>query len=224
MLNKKQLNELKSLTTNSLKSISAADIDSVYNYKNLNNLKTQAYTPSSFLENKLQSAYNSLPCSVKYISTKVLELGSCAFRQWKAQHSHCQYLHGYQLKAKFWFECDTLDDKNWVVDFGGFKDLQNTLKSQFDHTLCVAKDDPLLDIFEFLDRKGGCSLRVMDSVGIEKTAEWCLRAAENFLASYTSNTVRVQQVEVFEHEDNSAIAQAPSGWSSCASDTKYLYI
>lgn len=28
-----------------------------------------------------------------YQSTKVIELGSCAFRQWRAEHSHCKYIH-----------------------------------------------------------------------------------------------------------------------------------
>ena len=62
-----------------------------------------------------------------YVSTKVIELGSCAFRQWRADHSHCHYLHGYQLKAKYWFGCKELDNKNWAVDFGGLKDLKEGL-------------------------------------------------------------------------------------------------
>jgi len=45
-------------------------------------------------------------------STKIIELGSCAFRQWRAEDTHCKYVHGYQLKAKFWFGCQGLDDKN----------------------------------------------------------------------------------------------------------------
>jgi 6-pyruvoyltetrahydropterin/6-carboxytetrahydropterin synthase len=146
--------------------------------------------------------------TIKYSSTKILELGSCAFRQWRANHSHCRFLHGYQLKAKFWFESNTLDDKNWVVDFGGLKNLEKTLKNQFDHTLCIAKDDPLLSLFEFISYKGGCNLRVMDGVGIEKIAEWCLKAAESFLTTYASNKARVKKVEVFEHENNSAVAEA----------------
>ena len=50
-------------------------------------------------------------------STKTLPLGSTAFRQPFAQ-SHCKYLHGYRLQAKFWFEADKLDENSWVVDFG----------------------------------------------------------------------------------------------------------
>jgi 6-pyruvoyltetrahydropterin/6-carboxytetrahydropterin synthase len=140
----------------------------------------------------------------KFQSTKVIELGSCAFRQWSAE-SHCKHLHGYQLKAKFWFGASSLDAKNWVVDFAGLKELKATLQHQFDHTLCIAANDPLLPLFKELHDKGGCDLRVMEGVGIEKTAEWCAHAADEFVRKITNNRCWVDQVEVFEHELNSAI-------------------
>jgi len=144
---------------------------------------------------------------MKYQSTKIIELGSCAFRQWRAQHSHCQYIHGYQLKAKFWFEADSLDDKNWVVDFGGLKKLKKVLQDQFDHTLCVAKDDPLLFKFIALEQEGACQLRIMDSVGIEKTAEWCFNAAKDVIFQKFGERCSVVKVEVWEHAENSATYQ-----------------
>ena len=49
----------------------------------------------------------------EYISVKVFDSYSTAFRQWKATHSHCQYVHGYALKFKVWFEGE-IDEKNWV--------------------------------------------------------------------------------------------------------------
>ena len=139
-----------------------------------------------------------------YQSTKIIELGSCAFRQWKAQHSHCRYVHGYQLKAKFWFACKELDDKNWAVDFGGLKGLKQILQKQFDHTLCVAENDPLLPIFTQLHELGGCDLRIMESVGIEKTAEWCFKRADSFIKEFYGDRCWVTKVEVWEHADNSA--------------------
>jgi 6-pyruvoyltetrahydropterin/6-carboxytetrahydropterin synthase len=140
-----------------------------------------------------------------YVSTKLIELGSCAFRQWRATHSHCSKLHGYQLKAKFWFECSHLDDKNWAVDFGNLKEIKTILQKQFDHTTCVASDDPAFMEFYELHKKGVIDLRVMDAVGIEKTAEWCFNAVDAIIRSQTSDRCWVRQVEVFEHEDNSAV-------------------
>jgi 6-pyruvoyltetrahydropterin/6-carboxytetrahydropterin synthase len=137
-------------------------------------------------------------------STKIIELGSCAFRQWRATHSHCSKIHGYQLKAKFWFGCSKLDDKNWAVDFGGLKGLKAILQKQFDHTLCVAEDDPLLPSFLQLHDNGGCDLRIMPSVGIEKTAEWCFNAAKEYLSDIYGYRCWVNKVEVWEHSENSA--------------------
>jgi len=145
---------------------------------------------------------------MKFESTKIIELGSCAFRQWRASHSHCKFIHGYRLISKFWFGCNELDDKNWVVDFGGLDDLKNILQKQFDHTLCVAADDPLLEGFKSLHTAGGCDLRIMDGVGIEKTAEWCLKTADEYCRNITNGRCWVEKVEVWEHEKNSAIVTA----------------
>jgi len=140
-----------------------------------------------------------------YESTKVIELGSCAFRQWRAE-SHCKFVHGYRLQAKFWFGCSSLDHRNWVVDFGGLKGLKEILEKQFDHTLCVASDDPLLEGFKSLHASGGCDLRIMPKgVGIERTAEWCFENADRYIREITNNRCWVNQVEVWEHEKNSAI-------------------
>jgi len=143
-----------------------------------------------------------------YTSTKIIELGSCAFRQWRAKGTHCSFVHGYRLMAKFWFNCLELDHRNWAVNFGGLKELKHILQEQFDHTLCIAADDPLLEMFADLQVAGGCQLRIMEEgVGIEKTAEWCFKTAQQFLQTNEETRGRcwVTKVEVWEHEQNSAI-------------------
>ena len=150
----------------------------------------------------------------KYTATKVIELGSCAFRQWRAADNRvnagnnsdrCSKVHGYRLTAKFWFSCEKLDEKNWSVDSGSLKPLKEKLQHQFDHTLCVAKDDLLLPLFQQLNDQGGCDLRVMDAVGIERTAEYCYNLADEYIKNLTDNRCWVEKVEVWEHENNSAI-------------------
>ena len=154
-----------------------------------------------------------------HYSTKIIELGSCAFRQPKAT-SHCRFLHGYQLTAKFWFVANELDENNWVVDFGSLKELKKLLQQQFDHTTCIARTDPKLDEFKRLEQAGVCDLRVMDGVGIEKFAEWCHGAADNFAGVLTNLRCRCVRVEVFEHENNSAIHEQ---WPDYfAGDNEYL--
>jgi 6-pyruvoyltetrahydropterin/6-carboxytetrahydropterin synthase len=141
-----------------------------------------------------------------HISTKIIELGSCAFRQWGADHSHCHFVHGYQLKAKFWFGCRELDNKNWAVDFGALKELKAQLQDTFDHTLCVAANDPCLDLFKQLEQRDACKLRIFENgVGIERAAEHCYNVASEFIKKQYGDRCWVDQVEVFEHENNSAI-------------------
>ena len=55
-----------------------------------------------------------------YYSTKRFSGYSTCFRQWRASHSHCQYLHGYAMEFVVTFD-GPLDERNWVMDFGAFK-------------------------------------------------------------------------------------------------------
>lgn len=144
-----------------------------------------------------------------YKSTKTYgtEVGiSCAFRQWKATHSHCSDLHGYALGFKFTFSSEELDAKNWVVDFGGLKGLKQTLLDTFDHKTVVAEDDPNLEDFKKLESLGVLKLTILPSVGCEKFAEHAYFIAKQWLdANNLSDRVSVESVEVFEHGANSAI-------------------
>lgn len=160
---------------------------------------------------------------MSYQSTKIIELGSCAFRQWRATHSHCRFLHGYQLKAKLWFGGSALDEKNWIVDFGGLKELKAKLQHVFDHTTTVAADDPELATFEELDKKGIIQLRVLDKgAGIERVAEVVFSISNNYIKSLTNGRCWVDQVEVFEHEDNSATFKPQNVSVSMANQTVNL--
>lgn len=162
--------------------------------------------------------------------TKLLELGSCAFKQPRAK-SHCRHNHGYQLKAKFWFASKELDINHWVVDFGGLKDFKSILKDQFDHTTCLAFDDPHLDIYKELERRDGCKLRIMPKgTGIERIAEWCFDAVNKYLLRIHGDRCICTKVEVFEHQDNSAIFDCEDSpmvndldaWSGSSVSTKAI--
>tara|TARA_R100000664_G_scaffold33942_1_gene52910 strand:+ start:1614 stop:2051 length:438 start_codon:yes stop_codon:yes gene_type:complete len=142
---------------------------------------------------------------MKFQSTKIIELGSACFRQPMAQ-SHCQYLHGYNLKAKFWFEAENLNESNWVVDFGGFKDIKQTLRNTFDHKTVVCKDDPKLRLFRAMDEEDIIDLVILDKVGCEFFSLYCFHKMNLWLKSknYKNNPVCIK-VEVYEHSKNSAI-------------------
>ena len=162
--------------------------------------------------------------SKRYLSTKTYGTDrglSCCFRQWKATHSHCSTLHGYSIGIKLTFQSETLDDRNWVMDFGGLKQFKEWADHMFDHTMLIAKDDPHLETFKQLNMiKGGFNdngivdLRIVDSVGCEGFAKMCYDKMSAMLVDMKKDNtgrypvgagVKLKSVEVFEHAGNSAI-------------------
>ena len=142
---------------------------------------------------------------MKFTSNKVINLGSAAFRQWRSTHSHCQFIHGYNLTADITFECEELDERNWVMDFGGLKALKTSLEHTFDHKLVVAGDDPQLDLFKQLDAVGVAELVILEcGVGCERFAEFVLKTADTYADEATDGRVRVKSVQINEHDNNFA--------------------
>ena len=143
-----------------------------------------------------------------YYSTKTYghEEGlSCVFRQPNATHSHCSLLHGYALSFGFKFGCETLDDKNWVVDFGGLKELKQYLKDNFDHKLVVDKKDPELDRLMKLQQEGLAEVVILNGVGCEKFAEQAFHYANDLVKKMSNGRCFCVSCEVKEHGANSAI-------------------
>lgn len=144
---------------------------------------------------------------------------SACFRQWRAD-SHCRFLHGYALSIHLEFECDddALDIRNWCVDFGSLKSFKGQLEATFDHKTLVAADDPELETFRELDRKGLIQLVVTEHNGCEAFAKLVYEGAALWLkdAGYAPR-VRMHSVTVREHAGNSATYFAPlndpAGWA-----------
>lgn len=149
----------------------------------------------------------------KFQSTKVFDGYSTCFRQWKANTTHCKFLHGYGVSFKLWFEGE-LDHRNWVWDFGGMKRAEGTIDGMkpkewfdymFDHTVVMAEDDPSLDSFRRLNSKGIIQLRIIPAVGAEKFAEYIYDKVNTFLDEETNGRVTIAKVEFREHNKNAAI-------------------
>lgn len=144
----------------------------------------------------------------KFESQKVYgtDLGlSCCFRQHRAEHSHCSKLHGYSIGVKLVFQATQLDDLNWVMDFGGLKDIKKFLTDHFDHKTLVAEDDPLLDELTGLAGLGVADVIVLPAVGCERFAEFIGDFVVTWLREKGhSPRVVLASVEVFEHGANSA--------------------
>ena len=146
-------------------------------------------------------------------STKLFDGFSCCFRQWKAETTHCRFLHGYGVSFRVTFE-GQLDHRNWVWDFGGMKRANTKIDGMspkewmdymFDHTVLVAIDDPDLKIFQTMYDNDIIQLRVVEATGAEKFAEFIFHKLNNFVKTETNDRVKVAQVEFMEHGKNTAI-------------------
>jgi 6-pyruvoyltetrahydropterin/6-carboxytetrahydropterin synthase len=149
----------------------------------------------------------------KFISSKLFDGYSTIFRQWKAENTHCKYIHGYGISFRLWFEGE-LDERNWVWDFGGMKRANGTIDGMnpkawfdymFDHTCLVAEDDPGIKGFETMNSLDVIQLRKLPAVGAERFAEFVYNKVNPFVLEETNGRVRISKVEFFENERNSAI-------------------
>ena len=146
-------------------------------------------------------------------STKKFDGFSTVFRQWKADGTHCRFLHGYDIEFRITFEGE-LDERNWVWDFGGMKRANNKIDGMspkewmdymFDHTFVVAEDDPFKESFMKMDEAGVAQVRVIPAVGAERFAQYVYEKVNEFVQAETEGRVRVVSVEFMENHKNSAI-------------------
>ena len=148
----------------------------------------------------------------KFQSSKVFDGFSTVFRQWKAEDTHCRFLHGYGISFKVYFEGE-LDHRNWVWDFGGMKRAKTLIDGKqpkewfdfmFDHTVIIAEDDPGMGGWETMNKLGVIQLRIIPATGAEKFSEFIFNKVNEFVKTETNNRVRVIKVKFMEHGKNAA--------------------
>ena len=157
--------------------------------------------------------YSDFLVKETFQSTKVIDGFSTCFRQWKAEETHCRFLHGYAVSFKFIFEGE-LDQRNWVVDFGSFKrskyDIEGRTPKEWlswllDHTTIIAYDDPEVEEFQKLADKNIIQLRMLPATGCEKFAQHVYGKFAEWTKKETDGKCRLVSVECREHEKNSAV-------------------
>ena len=168
-----------------------------------------------------------------YISTKLYgpEEGlAVAYRQWRADRKSgkspnevytkdeipgCSAIHGYAMSFYFEFESETLDARNWVVDFGSLRPLKEFLKENFDHTMLVASDDPFYEKFVELRELGLCKLVEVENTGCEALSKFLYDYVNDiFLPEHYPNgaqEIHCRKVLVRETPSNSAWFEGKPG-------------
>lgn len=136
---------------------------------------------------------------------------------------HCALIHGHNWSIELTFTSDSLDENQFVVDFGKLKWLRAYLEDLFDHTLLINADDPALGYLRTVldnsaQREGFCTLaKIIEvpSCGAEGLAEYLTSQVNGRLVhpsyagvdaakDYADRNVRVVSVIVFEDEKNKA--------------------
>ena len=144
---------------------------------------------------------------MRYVSTKTYkQIGPVAYRQWRAE-SHCNMIHGYALSFHFEFESDTLDVRNWVMEFGGVRPLKDKLEEWFEHTLLVALDDPERELMLSLGSAGIAKITEVEKTGCEGLATFLYEYINTiFLKDYgEQDRIWCSRVEVRETDSNMAM-------------------
>ncbi len=148
----------------------------------------------------------------KFESSKVFDGFSTVFRQWRAETTHCRFVHGYGISFKVYFEGE-LDDRNWVWDFGGMKRAKTLIDGKqpkawmdymFEHKMIIAEDDPEVEAFKQMDTAGVAQVRIIPATGAEKFAEYIYNKLNTFVKEETEGRARVTKVTFMEHGKNAA--------------------
>ena len=138
-------------------------------------------------------------------STKLFAGFPCTHRAWRSE-GHCRFIHGYNRSFHFTFICNQTDENGWVMDFGGLKKVRAFLNFYFDHTFLIAEDDPELELFKEMDKKGIVQLRILPNTSMEGTARYVLKEVQNIISTIVKDrVVLIEKLEVMENEKNSSI-------------------
>jgi 6-pyruvoyltetrahydropterin/6-carboxytetrahydropterin synthase len=89
------------------------------------------------------------------------------------------------------------------MDFTLLDPIDTWIKTQFDHTVAIAQDDPKLAIFQAMNDQGLCDLRVLPGTGCAKFAEHVFQHVKQWMTDQGLLTrVTIRSVECSEHEGN----------------------
>lgn len=120
---------------------------------------------------------------------------------------HCSFIHGYGRKIKITFACNQLDERGWVMDFGGLKQVRKWLEDEWDHRTLIHEDDPELTDLKEIELDGTIKLNVVSKPygpGIELSCLYVYDRVSPMIYKATDGRVWIETVEIWEHENNSA--------------------
>jgi 6-pyruvoyltetrahydropterin/6-carboxytetrahydropterin synthase len=119
---------------------------------------------------------------------------------------------------KLYFGSNELDKRNFVVDYGGLKELKTILEDQFDHTLLVSASDPHLDWYKEAEKRGIAKLTILPRLGCEGLADMLYKYVNgvyipDMLGQSEAERLWCYKVEVRETQANMAFREGHREWN-----------
>ena len=108
------------------------------------------------------------------------------------------------MQFKFVFGASELDERNWVVDFGGLKP-KHGLKIHLTAKVVLDEKDHSCIHFETLEQAKLAELTILDGVGVEMFAYHAWKFANDFVKEMTEGRCWCESAECAEHGANSAL-------------------
>ena len=109
----------------------------------------------------------------------------------------------------FEFESDTLDARNWVIDFGSLRPLKVFIEEHFDHCLLLAQDDPFYNEIKKLGDLGLAKITEVERTGCEGIADFLYEYINTIMlpsfGKCEADRVWCSKVEVRETDANMAM-------------------
>lgn len=128
---------------------------------------------------------------------------TACFRQFGAEGTHCRFTHAYKIWFKVTFTEDILFITTEYPEFEQY--LNEWFEKTFNYKTFVAKDDPKLEMFEYLNNEGVIDLVKLPNVGCERFSEFVMDEVNKIIDKFGLD-MKCTQVETWEHEKNSGVA------------------
>lgn len=118
---------------------------------------------------------------------------------------NCRYPHGHTRRVELVFSAPTLDANDMVLDFKLIKEMLGEFIDQFDHSLCMNRDDPNFAAFQAaygdriipFEHEDPTSEAIARTIYL-KTAEALADAIEGKFSFPVRPCVRLDKVRVWE--------------------------
>lgn len=158
-----------------------------------------------------------------FTCTKTFDCVSTAHRNWRAKDNpnrdskKCSYIHGYTKSFSIVFGCESLDEFQWVYDYGTtstgkertMTSIKKFIQETLDHGVTTDDQDPMLaKLFEMheLELIKLVVIPVKDgqSGSVEGLCRFMYNTFDPQLRRETNNRVWIESITISEHHKNSS--------------------